>query len=197
MNKLNDVNDINGVYNSNNMQQLRILREIANRELPQYNPEEWLIKKNKNTMYVASMLDYPILAKMKFEINMNKKISYNGMITIPDQFRGMGLGSKLVSVREKFCQELGIEKIIINENENPNFWLNIGFEFMDSQEKEEHIYLNYNFNEPMIKYLKPIKQSINSKKQTYFFKEKKETYSPKEFPNTKIEPEHCGVVLIE
>lgn len=194
---MNDLDNITNIKDIRDMHQLRILREIANRELPQYNPEEWLLKENKNNIYVASMLDYPILAKMKFEINMNKKISYNGMITIPDQFRGMGLGSKLVSVREKFCQELGIEKIIINENENPNFWLNRGFEFMNSQEKEEYNYLNYEFKEPMIKYLKPLKQSINSKEQTYFFKQKKESYSPKEYPNIKIEPEHCGVVLID
>ncbi len=176
---------------------LKLLRELAKRTLPQYNPEEWTLdRKDENKIYVASTLDEPIFAKINFEINTDLKLSYDGLINVPDHYRSNGLGSKLVGIREKFCQELGIEKIIINENENPSFWSNKGFRFMMPDEINQHDFLNYAYHEPMIKYLDKLTDSIKNTESIYSFKEKKEAYSPKGCLTTKIEPEDYGVFLI-
>jgi GNAT superfamily N-acetyltransferase len=63
-----------------------------------------------------------------FLVDLQKKSSYKGNLYLTLEYRGRGMGRKLVEMREDVCRDLSINLILIDDSTNPSFWNHMGYE---------------------------------------------------------------------
>ncbi len=140
-----------------------LLRRVASEIIPEFNQNEWFANEinspGSNIFGVLSMLRGLSYGKYRFVIDIPQRLSYSGNLYVFSDYQRQGLGRKLVKFREKVCKEAGIEKVIINNNENPSFWNHFGYNpLSDSQRLDLTMFNKIEFREdlenPMYKDLK-------------------------------------------
>ncbi len=108
-----------------------LIRKHAAAVIPEFDESRWFALEfnhaGSNVFGVLSHLGSVEYGKYRFLLDIPNRLSYNGDLKVDDEHRGKGLGRKLIELRETICEELGIQKIIINNNENSAFWEHLGY----------------------------------------------------------------------
>ena len=73
-----------------------------------------------------------------FIVNPSKEISYNGSLYLDPEFRKVGMGRAFVETREAICRDLEINLILININDNPEFWKHLDYNDLTSLDSKTH-----------------------------------------------------------
>ena len=108
-----------------------LLRRTAVEIIPGFNENEWFALEfnhpGSNIFGVLSHCGGVTYGKYRFILDIPQKLSYNGDLFVLPNYQGQGLGRMLVEFRESVCKELVIEKVVINNDENPTFWQHLGY----------------------------------------------------------------------
>ena len=75
----------------------------------------------------------------RFTIIPELRLSANGSLKVRHGWNGRGIGPMLVEARERICDALDIETIVIGANSNDTFWTHLGYEPVREHEYYVHL----------------------------------------------------------